>query len=176
MSATWLQFSFLIPVAATVIGWLVVSRQNDIRTRRQEIRAIIDELRSRCERAVEAADAYWNTHATAAGRASAAIKLKAAFPGMTRILRSAIAAGLDFHEWDLLVNLRQAATGGDFDKKGRRARAADRERILDTSLAAEDLIEAVDAAYFEQFPVLRKRRWIAFVPGFLALSASKDTN
>ena len=174
--AWWLQFSFLLPVAATVLGWIVVSRQNDVRVRRQEIRDFIDELRERCDNAVQAADTYWNTKADAAERASAAIKLKAAFPGMTRILKSAAAAGLQFEDWALVVEIRQAATGGTFDQKGRRPRAMDRERILDTALAVEDLIAAVDDAYFRQFPTASRGPWWRFVPLIGAFALNKDTS
>jgi hypothetical protein len=173
--AWWLQFSFAVPVAATVLGWIVLARQNDLRVRRQEIRELIEELRTRCDRAVDAADIYWNTSAKAAERASAAIKLKAAFPGIIRIITSARAAGLAFEAWDLVVEMRQAATGGNFDEKGRRPRAADRERILDISLAAEEVIAAVDAVYFQQFPTRRTRSWLVFLPAIAALGLSRDT-
>lgn len=174
-SATWLQLSFLVPVAATVIGWIVVARQADVRARRQEIRDIIDELRERCDRAVDAADIYWSRGKDAGERTSAAIRLKASFPGISRILNSAVAAGLEFEKWSLLVEMRQAATGGDFDRKAGRPRASDRDKILDTSLAAEDLIEAVDGAYFAQFPIKRKRSWMSLFPTMLVFSATRDT-
>lgn len=164
-----------MPVVATVAGWLVVSRQHDLRARRQEIRSLIDELRERCDRAVEAADVYWNTSTTAAERKSAAVKLKAGFPAVTRILNSISAAGLAFEGWEFVVQMRQAATGEEFERKGRRPRSADQEKVLDMSLAAEDLMGAVDQAYFGQFPIRNQRRWFPFLAPFATLSLTHDS-
>ena len=156
---SFLQFAFLIPVIFTVIGWIVVSNQNDRRVRRQEIRDQVKELRERCDSAVEAAGIYWCS-GVGVERGAAAIKLKAAFPALTRILRTMNAAGLPFDRWDLLADFRQAATGADFEVKGRRRRPSDQEKVLDAARAADDLVETVDDAYFTKFPTRGQRRWL----------------
>ncbi len=162
-SSGYLQYSFVLPAALTVLGWFIVARQADRRDYRKEVREHIGDLHEVAGVVRVGATEYWlnSTPKTAAG---AAVSLKAEVKRLSRQVTALTAAGLHFEGATLMGEVRKAATGGDFEKAGRKHSPDDVERVTDLIGALEDLLLAVDAAFYAKFkPMTRLRLW-RYVP------------
>lgn len=169
-----LQLAFLIPVVITIVGWFVVARQADRREFRKEVREQIKDLRAACDSVREKAAEYWlkSTKTTAA---AAAVALKAELKRLARFSAALAAAGLQFESARLLADVRELATGGDFEARDRKRDSdADSERVSDLTGVIEDLLTAVDTAFYEEFGQVKSRRWARWVPIGAPLFLSSD--
>lgn len=82
-------------------------------------------------------------------------------------------SGLEIETDSLLVAIRQSATGGPFEQKGRKRTAADKARMTDLIGDVDALIAHAEAAFYQQFS-LRQRHWTRFLPAALFLAVTKD--
>ena len=165
------QFSFVFTAIITVLGWFIVAGQTDRREFRKEVRELVRELRDRLERINQHAAAYWlGTGSTAA---TAAVSLKAGFLSLSRQIRTLENVGFKLDP-GLLAAVRTTATGGDFEKKGRRRVAADKERLVDVASAIEELLLVVDQSFYDMFPPIRSNRIWRFLPLAAALGIGSD--
>lgn len=173
----YLQFTFLLPLFLTIVGWIVVAYQGDLRERRRDIREHIGDARAQCSKIAESAAVYWITFSDRTNRAVAAIELKAEIESLGRTLRVLVEAGLDFDRWDYLSDLRQAATGADFEVKGRKRRDADREKLPEIRAISDDLLAELQQSFYRQNPIhnpLRMLRWVAI--GVVVLGIIADSH
>jgi len=170
---SYAQFSFLFTATVTIIGWFVVARQTDRREYRKEVREQVKEVRDRAVSVRSSAAAYWlNSDKKLAGANSAS--LKAELLSLSRQVQALRLSGLDFRSEELMAAARGHATGGDFDKRSRVRSEADEERLADIVGAIEDLILAVDAAFYNKFKPHSSRRWWQFIPLLGTLLIARD--
>lgn len=173
-AADYLQFSFLVPVGATIAGWFVVARQTDRREFRKEVREQIKELRASTDEVRDRATEYW-LRADPKSASVAAVSLKAELKRMARLAQAIASAGLDFQVADRVADVRRLATGGDFETKNRKRNAADdADRITDIVGALEDLLTAVDAAFYTIFKAPRSSKLWRWLPLGGALLLTRD--
>lgn len=152
-----IQFSFVFTSLVTVIGWFVVGYLADRRDIRKEVRENITELKSRAQSVRDWSKKYW---VETAGKeaAAAACTLKAEIDSLSRQLR--VLQRFDFQiDEMLIVYVRQSATGGDFERKGRRRSERDIGTLTDVHGAIEDLLSAIDLTFHEKFRRKRSRGW-----------------
>lgn len=150
-------FAFLLTAVVTVIGWGVVSNQNDRRERRRDIREHITDLEERAIKLHELASKYWLT-ASASERPACSAALKAEVQAFGRLLRLIQAAGMALDveqtaEW--VADLRSFATGGNFEVKGRRKSKDDAVRVQNVGETLEIILEDVNELYYQKYPVGR---------------------
>jgi hypothetical protein len=172
---TFAQFSFLFTALVTVFGWYYVAKQADRREFRKETREHVKALQERGQKVLQSATDYWlSSKVTIAG--PAAVALKADVLSLARQVRTINAVGFEIDS-SLTAAIRTAATGGDFEKKGRRTSAKDSDRLVDVANAIEDLMLAVDEAFYARFPPMQERRglkWLPFI-GVGLLSSDQST-
>lgn len=150
------QFSFIITSLVTVVGWFFVASMADRREFRKEVREHIKDLRSKCDSVRELTAKYW-VESDGKSAAANAAALKAAINSLFRQVRILAEVGLSVDD-SLLVAIRQSATGGDFEKKGRRKTGADSLRLLDAGQSLDDLAEAIDKAFYNRFKPVKPRK------------------
>jgi hypothetical protein len=89
-----------------------------------------------------------------------AIALRSDVQHLARVAQSLRTAGLEFDQPALVSDVRKAATGGDFDKKGRQRSDADTDRVADLIGGLEELTLAIDIAFYEKFRPPRAVDWL----------------
>lgn len=132
------------------------------------MREHLKELRDKMEDVRKSAEDYW-LPADAKGAAQGAVSLKAELQRLAGVAGALQKLGLEFEASPLLVELRKHATGGDFEKRGRRKnQRADAERLTDIAGALEDVLTAAEEAFYRRFKPIRpmhfwKRAPVAFL-------------
>ncbi len=146
----------VIPFGLTIVGWVLLSRQADRRERRKDIRDLINDVRDRLFQIEQRTAEYAHTKQSDTKVTVLAAQIKADIQAIPQLINGVIKAGLPFKRWDLLGELRQAATGGDFDTKDRKV--GDSNRMTLVGIAATNLSVALDDVYFDAFPIKLKDR------------------
>ncbi|MGE4431880.1 MAG: hypothetical protein AB7E05_14185 [Sphingobium sp.] len=164
--------AFLIPTIVTVLGWFVVSGMTGRREFRKEVREHIKDMRARCDTVRASAKEYW-LEASAQTSAAAATSLKSDLARLSRQLQVLQFVGLEI-DGRLMAEIRMSATGDDFEKKGRRRKASDYDRLLDINGAIDDLQSSVDELFYQRFRPSKANRLIYFLP--LGLSTALDSD
>ena len=170
-AAAVLQYSFVLTAAVTVVGWFIVAGQADRRERRKEVRENLIELRRRVEAVKDSAFSYWLGEGQAATIAS--ITLKSDVLGLSHQAISITKLGIPL-DVNLLIDIRKAATGGDFDKRGRRKTKADQLRLQELVGALEGLLIAANESFYRSFHKKIRMPWI-FIPLLSFFGTAKDT-
>ena len=154
-----------VPWMLVVIGWLVVSRQNDARERRKDLRELVKSLSERLDRIL----ANWSSYSMLDGsdpEASAySDKVKSDISSLTLFMRRINQAGLRFAGESHIRLLRQQATGDDFESKSRKRSIEGHASYAMLALISMDFLRDLEAAYFLTYPV-RLKGWIDFDSAF----------
>ncbi|MCW2361638.1 MULTISPECIES: hypothetical protein [Sphingobium] len=154
---------FVVTSIVTVVGWFTVAKMTDARDFRKEVRELVSDCRGNILDVIQSARDYWLGN-VADDRASHAVSLKANLLALSRQLELLEHVGLAV-DTGLLVAVRQAATSGDFEKKGRRKSAADTVRIGELAYCAQDLMSAINLAFYYKYPPPSKSsRWLRWIP------------
>lgn len=123
----------------------------------------ISDLAKSCQAVEDAALAYW-VNSTAKTAGSTAATLTGSINRLSRLAVNVRSAGLEFDQPRLIAAIRQAATGGDFGKKGRRHRASDAQLLSEVAGTLEDLLLDVDTAFYAAFRPIRSRKLARWLP------------
>jgi hypothetical protein len=138
-----------------IVGWVIVSRSNDKRETRKELRAFVDAVRDLVAVIEDKAYEYYQTEHGASQSLALGLKRDIArLAGVLNILKAA--NGCFSHEEEMKA-FRQAVTGKDFESREREVCAASDRLFLEISTAAQDVIEVVEAAFAKAYP--RKSSW-----------------
>jgi hypothetical protein len=141
-----------IPAAIVVIGWWIVSNQNDKRERRKEIRSIVDELKEIIlEIRADTIEYYSERNSEATGSLSDKIKLN--FLLVSQYLLLLRNAGMAINVSAELIALRKTATGGYFENAQFRKQGENPKWLSGLCSESVELILAIEKAYFRSFPV-----------------------
>lgn len=176
LSADISAYSLIIPAAITVAGWFYVGRAADEREFRKELRERLQAVRECVEDVQKSACDYWIDGALADAPACA-IRLKSNIKRLSMQVSILNIAGLDYDGSDTVGLIRQAATGGSFEQKGRRKNAKiDAERVAEAVSLLEELLQNIELAFYRRFPpVIRKRDFRKLASGFGFLALSSDS-
>ena len=134
----------------------------DRREFRKEVREHIKDFRTRCDIVRAVAANYWAKSEPKLAAVNAAA-LKSSINSLFAQVRVLAEVGILVDD-TLLVQVRINATGGDFEKKGRRRAETDSLRLLDIGHALDDLTEAVDASFYQRFKPSKPRGVGKFFP------------
>lgn len=167
------QFSFIFTALVSVIGWFVVGYLADRRELRKEARENINELKSRAQAVRDASKKYW-IDSSGTEAAPAACILKADVTSLSRQVLVLDRIGLQVDDM-LMVAVRQSATGGDFEQKGRRRKKADIDRLSDTYGAVEDLLSAIDISFHARFSRAKRSNIWRKIPVISVLLLAADS-
>ena len=174
MSAQYGQYAFLITSILTVLGWFVVARQADLRERRTVMREYLKEVQLRCQNVHNFNVEYWIDN-DAKTKDAAATNLKFEIQSLARVVRALCAAGASLSYEPLLADIRIGATGGKFEVLGKRiTKSEGHAAVHETAFAIEQLLSALDSAYFEQFPIQGQTKIAKFMGALSLLSLSGD--
>ncbi|WP_449471976.1 hypothetical protein [Sphingobium chungangianum] len=144
----------------------------DRREFRKEVREYVKDAKSTCEAVRKAAHEYWLLcNQRAAG--AAAVTLKAEVGNLARHIQILTTLGLDIPS-DVMADVRQAATGGDFEKKARKRTPDDQGRMADVAGSLQDLVSAIDNAFYRHFQPNRRHQWMRYIPLLSVLFVAKD--
>jgi hypothetical protein len=140
-----------LPLALTIVGWLVVSRQHDKRERRKELRELIKQIELRVDDALSLTTEYYAIDGKDARcdelGAKIRYKLNALGPLQTRVRTG----GLDVKATDEIVEFKQSIMGGSFESKSRTKMVSGGAVIAEAAVAGFALVDKFEKAYFDTF-------------------------
>ncbi len=142
----------VIPATCIVIGWLVVSNQQDKRERRKEIRDLVEEVTKIILIVREDVLEYFgekNNDPT--GPLADKIKLNLLLISQYLFLMKS--AGLNIKVSQELIALRKTATGGFFETVDFKKQLENPQWLGNLRSESVELILAIQKAYFRQFKV-----------------------
>jgi hypothetical protein len=135
----------VVQMLVVVVGWKIVSKGNDKRERRKEVRSLLNEIRAKVLEIEGQALDYYRLAPSKSVALGTSIKQNLKHVGMlsTTIVK--------FHEnFDLssqLMLFRQKVSGQDFETATRQIRQADDRLFVEISSAATDLIDQMESIY-----------------------------
>lgn len=135
-----------------IFGWFVVSRSNDRRETRKELRALVDAIRKATIEIETAAHEYFRVEAASSGHQG--MILRRDILRLSGLLTTLKAADPRFDIGQSLMEFRQTITGGDFDSAERKARVPADRLFLEISSAAQTLLENLESAFAQAYPRL----------------------
>jgi hypothetical protein len=156
---TWVQkivpfaqaFGPVLAIAGVVGGWIVISRDNNKRETRKEIRAQINDIAKLIRNIEDSARSYFQL----APATSEAARLSLAIRRDLQHLAGQLTALKPRHEalnFDLLLlAYRRSITGGEFDSQARVARSHRDILFLEIGNNAHCLIVALEEAFAKNF-------------------------
>lgn len=145
----------MVPALIVAVGWFVVSRQNDHRERRKEIRSLIDDLKDIILEVKNSVETYYSSpDSESVGRLSASIKLNLLL--VSQYLFVLREAGLGIDATSELIALRKTATGNHFESAAFRKQLNDPYWFTNLNSQVAELILLLEKRYFTQF---RLRTW-----------------
>jgi hypothetical protein len=166
-------YSFIITALVTVVGWFIVAKMADARDFRKEVREMVNETKGRAQEVLHAGRRYW-LGTEPKSRGTFAVALKSDIMGLATQIRMLEKFGL-FIDPNLVADVRRSATGGDFEQKSRRRKAADEVRMIELAGAIQDLSFAIDHAFYESFRPVKHRGWRPWFAILGLVGLSRDT-
>lgn len=146
----------------TIAGWFVVAWMTDRREFRKEVREYVKDAKTTSEAVRKAAHDYWLISDKRTEGASA-VTLKAEVGNLARHMQILATLGLSVPS-GTMAEVRQAATGGEFEKKGRKRTPEDQQRMADVAGNLQDLVSAIDMAFYQRFQPNVRYRWLRYIP------------
>lgn len=137
-----------VPWLLVIIGWKVVSHDQNKRERRKEIWQVVCRVTKLIRDVEDAAIGYWNSNAGDANEKKSAAELKRRLQHIGLDLARISAECDKLGSSLLMVAFRQSVTDSDFESVNR---VADAERGGRISRSAENLIDAIEAGFRTQF-------------------------
>jgi hypothetical protein len=151
---TWVDYGTpYLPLLLTIIGWWVVSNQNDRRERRKEIRELIKQVEQRVDTIISTATAYYALDGKDLKCPELAAKMRYNISALEPLRKRIKIAGLECEIVEEIISFKQAVTGGQFESVGRKKHQGGHENMTETATAGFALIDKFETAYFTKFPV-----------------------
>lgn len=152
--ATWVApvaqvFGQVISWLVIVIGWRFISRDNDRRERRKEVRALLTEIRSAILSVEAEAYEYWGMPAT--GSEKVARKIKRDLKHLAGMVTTLKGLNPKFDLDNLLNKYRQDLTGSDFEGLVRPARPSNDGLFVEISQSAVELTSAMNEFFRQSY-------------------------
>ena len=142
-----------LPLALTIVGWVVLSGQQDKRERRKEIRELVRMIESRVDKILELTTEYYGLAGSDPKCASLEQIIFQSFNAIRTIRGRLVSAGFRCNVDSEYLKFHQAATGGDFQSRSRLPNTENIEVIGPIAACGFTLVGKIDRAYFEKFSV-----------------------
>jgi hypothetical protein len=151
---TWVESGTpYLPLIFTMIGWWVVSRQNDKRERRKEIREQIKQFEQRVDAVIAATTQYYMLDGKDAKCAELSTKMRYNISVLDPLRKRIELAGL---QCDIVIEIlafKQAVTGDKFESMSRKKLQANDPHLSEVTNAGFELVDKFEKSYFSCFPV-----------------------
>jgi hypothetical protein len=150
-----------LPLALTMIGWFVVSRLQDRRERRKEVRELVRLVEQRIDDLLEIASDYYLMDGKNPKCVGLASKINSKMSSVSQLLNRLTKAGLDHDVTDRFINFKQSVTGtaADFESIDRRKQDSSGSILAAAAAAGFTLVSGLEETYFAAFPVRMKPIW-----------------
>ena len=148
MDLDWKQ---LITWVLVILGWLIVSRQNDLREFRKETRARLDALAKMVGETVDMSISFYLKLPGADGQQDLKMKIAHSLAHIGRICTSLVDRQEDHPVITKVVALRQAITLSDFDSDQRPAYKFGDARLNEIVDSSKSLISTLENGYSQRF-------------------------
>jgi hypothetical protein len=142
-----------LPLALTIVGWVVLSGQQDKRERRKEIRELVRMIESRVDSILELTTEYYGLPGDDPKCASFEQRIFQNFNAIRSIRGRMTSAGFRCNVDAEYVKFHQAATGGSFQSRSRKPDGENVEVIGLVAACGFKLVGKIDRAYFDKFSV-----------------------
>jgi hypothetical protein len=151
---TWVEYSTpYLPLVLTIIGWLVVSRQNDKRERRKEIRELIKQIEQRVDTIIGATTQYYSLHGKDSKCAELSTKIRHNISALDPLRKRIELAGLRCKIVTEILAFKQKVTGGQFESVDRKKLPVNDPYLSEVATAGFELVDKFEKSYFSTFPV-----------------------
>lgn len=147
------------PLALTMLGWFVVSRQHNQRERRKEVRELVRLVEQRVDDILDQAAEYYSLDGKDPKCPALASKMRFGLSAIGQLLKRLRAAGLEPAANDELIAFRQAVTGGNFETVARQRQDSGGAVLAESSASGFALVSKLEENYFSAFPVRMKPLW-----------------
>jgi hypothetical protein len=151
---TWVEYGTpYLPLIFTMIGWWVVSRQNDKRERRKEIREQIKQFEQRIDAIIAATTQYYMLDGKDAKCPELSTKMRYNISALDPLRKRIELAGL---KCDIVIEIlafKQAVTGDKFESVSRKKLQANDPLLSEVANAGFELVDKFEKSYFSAFPV-----------------------
>jgi hypothetical protein len=141
----------LLALVAIVAGWIWVSRDNNRRESRKELRVHLNEIRELIGHVEDAANSYFRKAPTDDESRSLSVKIKRDLQHLGGRLATLKACEKTFNFDAHLMAFRASITDGDFDSNARAVRSHTDRIFLEICNAANSLIEATEDAFARKY-------------------------
>lgn len=149
-----------LPLALTMIGWVIVSRQHDRRERRKEIRDLIKLIEVRIDDVLKSATEYYALDGKDSKCQAIAFKIRYGINGLDPLQKRLKAAGLAVKISPEIIAFRQAVTGGSFESSVRKKSDANGSIVAEAAAAGFELVAKLEETYFAAFPAKMRSFWL----------------
>ncbi len=141
------------PVIVTIFGWWLVSRQNDRRERRKEVRELVGKAEQRVDMALGLATEFYALSGKDPRCAELAAKIRYNLGTLDPLRQRLDANGLKCEALSEIIALKQSLTGGEFESLGREKLPQNSHLLVDAAATGFALIDKFEQAYLQAFPV-----------------------
>ena len=146
-------FTPYLPLLITILGWWIVSRQNDRRERRKEVRELIKQAELRVDVVLSLAMEFYALAGKDPKCAELAAKIRYNLGTLDPLRRRLDANGLKCDALTEIIAFKQSITGGDFESLARKKLLQNSHLLLEASAAGFALIDKLETAYLSAFRV-----------------------
>lgn len=142
-----------LPLLLTILGWHIVSKQNDKRERRKEIRDLIKLIEQKADAVLSTATEYYSINGIDKKCPELETRIRYHLEAIKSLEGRIKKAGLSVTLKDERVGLKQSVTGNEFESRARKKINENNVIISEVAAASVALMEKLENAYFQSYPV-----------------------
>jgi hypothetical protein len=151
-------FTPYLPVIITILGWWIVSRQNDRRERRKEVRELVRQAEQRVDSVLGHAMEFYSLPGKDPKCAELAAKIRYNLGTLDPLRQRLDANGLKCEAISEIIAFKQSITAEEFESQARKKLAQNSHLLVDAAATGFALIDKLERAYLQAFPV-KVRSW-----------------
>jgi hypothetical protein len=144
-------FGPLLTLATVIVGWAWVSKDNNKRESRKELRANLNEIRELVLSIEATARTYLQRPPTDEETHHLGFQIRRDLQHLAGRLATLKAWNETFVFDNEMLGYRSCITGKDFDTKARKARAFDDQLFLEICNSGQNLIDTIERAFAEKY-------------------------
>lgn len=134
-----------VQLLMVALGWRVVSRENDKREKRKEIRSILNEVRQLLTQVEMRAIEYYRIEPEKSK--DLAIQIKQQIKQIATLVTMVTRLSTKFDLSEAMMEFRSAVTGGDFESANRPLRSSDDQLFAQISLTSAELLNLMEEIF-----------------------------
>jgi hypothetical protein len=139
------------PLLLTMVGWFVVSKQNDKRERRKEFREQLGLIEQRVDDALALSTEYYALDGKDGRCPELAAKIRHKLASLGPLQKRLQVAGLSVEATPEIVMLKQAIMGGQFETRARKKSQESGAIAVEAAAAGFAVVDKFEAAFVKRF-------------------------